>query len=133
MEEIERDLNDSITDGLKTVSYSVNNGGIFELVTGDGWQPVNDVNRQAWREIEKKVDLARRKVAAGRFSCLYYHMVANQMNVFLLARYTGQRPWTVFCHLLPFFFQRLQVEQVQKYADLFHISPAELAKAACNR
>lgn len=111
----------------------MSNGGIFELVAGDGWQPVNDVNRQAWREIEKKVDLARRKVAAGRFSCLYYHMVANQMNVFLLARYTGQRPWTVFSHLLPFFFQRLSVEQVQKYADLFHLSPADLAKTACSR
>ncbi len=118
----------SITDGLKTVGYAKNSEGRVEQIESDGWQPVNEVNLQAWREIGKQVDQARRTVASGRASCLYYHMVANQMGIRLLARYTRQPSWRVLLHLAPFFFRRLDSEQLHRYAALFQVSTEDLAQ-----
>ena len=118
----------SVTGGLKTVSYAKDYQGRVEMVEGDGWQPINDVNGQAWREIEKQIDRARAQVASGRTSCLYYYMVANQMSILLLARYSRQSPLKVFLHLIPFFFKRLQIVETQKYADLFQVAPEDLIR-----
>lgn len=117
-----------VTDGLKTVSYARNSQGRIEPVEGDGWQPVNDVNGQAWREIEQRIAQARDKVASGRVSCLYYHMVANQMTVWLLARYTHQSALRVVLDLLPFCFNRLPPGRLQIYADLFQLAAADLGR-----
>ena len=116
----------SVTDGLKTVSYASNGTGRVDMTKGDGWQPVNEVNGQAWREIEQRIDRARTRVASGRASCLYYYMIANQMSPWLLARYTRQSLLAVLLHLLPFFFKRLKTGALQKYADLFRIAAEDL-------
>ncbi len=118
----------SITDGLKTVSYVKNGEGRLEQVQSDSWQPVNEVNFQAWQEIEKQIHRAKCKVASGRASRLYYYMIANQMNMMLLARYTRQSAIRVFFHLNPFFFKRLSNERLKRYADLFKISVEHLTK-----
>jgi hypothetical protein len=117
---------ESITGGVKTVSYSVNGEGEYELVSGPGWQPVNVVNRQAWLEIEKSIAASREKVESGRVSCLHYYMTANQMDIGLLARYTNQSRWQVRLHLIPLFYRRLGQETLQKYGHLFQVSPDEL-------
>lgn len=115
-----------VTDGIKTVSYSVNDEGNFELVPGPGWQPVNIVNRQAWQEIEKQIESSKGKVNSGRVSCLHYYMIANQMTIGLLAGYTNQSRLRVWLHLIPFVFQRLRPETLKKYADLFQVSRNDL-------
>lgn len=126
MEPPDQSSDNGITEGLKSVSYSVNSKGEYELVPGSGWQPVNVVNRQAWREIEKKIALSRKKVASGRVSCLHYYMTANQMDIGLLARYTEHSRWLVRLHLIPFIFNRLNPDTIKKYADLFMVSPDDL-------
>ena len=119
---------EDITEGQKIVSYSVNSNGDYELVPEFIWQPVNVVNQQAWREIEKKIALSRKKVFAGLVSCLHYYMTANQMDTGLLAQYTGQSRWRVRLHLVPFIFHRLSAATLRNYAHLFQISPDDLIK-----
>lgn len=118
----------SLTDGLKIVSYAPGDDGRPAPVSSESWQPVSEVNLQAWQEIDKQVDRARRRVSNGRTSCLYYYMIANQMNTLLLARYTRQSPLRVVLHLLPFVFKRLSKERLCRYADLFQITPEDLKK-----
>jgi hypothetical protein len=118
----------SITNGLKIVSYGVNSKGEYELTPEDVWLPVNVVNTQAWREIEKSIAASKELISAGRASCLHYHMTANQMDVGLLAQYTGQARWRVRLHLIPFFFQRLDANTLKKYAELFKISLDDLTQ-----
>jgi len=115
-----------ISNGLKIVSYAVNDRGQYELSQDFFWQPVNIVNDQAWQEIAKKIALSRDKVAAGRVSCLHYYMTANQMDTGLVARYTGQPRWKVFLHLAPFVFNRVSDDTLLKYADLYRVSLADL-------
>jgi len=119
-----------IADGLKTVSYVADTKGNQELVPGSIWQPVNIVNRQAWQEIEKHIELSKEKVASGRVSCLHYYMTANQMDIGLLAQYTRQARWRVHLHLIPFFFKRLRVTTINRYAEVFQVSPDDLIQGA---
>ena len=116
----------SITGGLLTLNYAPDGTGSVTPRKNECWQPVNEVNHQAWEEIDRHVARAHRKVASGQTSCLYYYMVANQMSVFLLARYTGQPFWQVYLHLRPFFFRRLAGRQLSLYARLFHVSADDL-------
>lgn len=119
---------EDITDGLKIVSYAVNSKGEYELTPDFVWQPVNVVNHQAWQEIEKNIAASKDKIAAGRVSCLHYYMTANQMDTGLLAQYTDQPRWKVCLHLLPFIFNRLSAKTLKKYAELYRISPDDLAQ-----
>ena len=116
----------SITDGLHTLNYSPNRSGQIITRKEDSWQPVSEVNHQAWEEINRHIARALRKVASGQASCLYYYMVANQMNALLLASYTGQPFWKICLHLRPFFFKRLSRKQLNLYAQLFEVSEDDL-------
>lgn len=115
-----------INDGLRIVSYSADREGRCVRHQDHGWQPVNVVNRQAWQEIEKSIAASRKKIAAGSVSCLHYYMTAHQMTPALLARYTGQSSWLVRLHLVPFIYKRLGPATLQKYAELFQVSLADL-------
>lgn len=126
METADHPSSEEITAGLKIVGYARNQKGEYELVPEFVWQPVEVVNQQAWQEIEKNIARSREKVLAGRVSCLHYYMTANQMDPGLLAAYTGQPRWKVRLHLVPWIFNRLPVDALMSYAELFKISPDDL-------
>ncbi|TKB10803.1 hypothetical protein [Desulforhopalus sp. IMCC35007] len=115
-----------ITGAVKVVSYVANKNGNQELVQGSMWSPVDVVNHQAWLEIDKHIGASKKKVAAGRVSCLHYYMTANQMDTSLLASYTRQPRWLVCLHLFPFFFRRLGAKSLKKYGEVFKVSPDDL-------
>ncbi|RWX46845.1 hypothetical protein VT98_12533, partial [Candidatus Electrothrix communis] len=117
---------ESVTDGLHTVSYVADAQGEQELISGSVWQPVNIVNRQAWEEIEEHIAASKENVAQGRVSCLHYYMIANQMDTGLLAKYTGQVRCLVRLHLVPFIFRRLGRKTLDRYAKVFLVSPEDL-------
>ena len=115
-----------VADGLNIISYIADNDGSQKRVSCPVWQPVNIVNRQAWREIERKIEISKRKIAAGKVSCLHYYLTANQMDSGLLAGYTGQSRWRVWLHIFPFFFHRLGPATINRYAEVFKVSAADL-------
>lgn len=117
-----------ITEGRKIVSYGLNGDGDYELRSEYVCQPVEIANTQAWAEIDRQIALSKEKVLAGRVSCLHFYMTANQMDIGLLARYSGQPGWKVRLHLMPFFFKRASARTVQIYADLFKVSPEDLVR-----
>lgn len=126
MDSLIQSAESGITDGIKIVSYVKDDQGNQELVAGSMWHPVDIVNRQAWAEIDKQIKTAKEKVAAGRVSCLYYYMTANQMNTSLLASYTGQSRWMVRLHMVPFFFLRMRARTLNKYGEIFKVSVDDL-------
>ena len=126
MEQQSPPTDNGITEGVQTISYSVNDEGNYEPLSGPGWQPLNIVNRQAWQEIEKHIEASREKVVSGRVSCLHYYMTAHQMDIGLLAGYTNQSRLRVRLHLIPFFYKRLGPETLKKYGELFAVSTDDL-------
>jgi hypothetical protein len=126
MDKLNQSLDGDITDGLKIISYVANTSGSQELVQSSMWHPVGVVNHQAWQEIEKQIEASKKRVAAGRVSCLHYYMTANQMDAGLLANYTRQLRWLVRLHMIPFFFCRLSPDTLKKYGKIFNVSPDDL-------
>lgn len=127
-EEIPLPVDQGITNGLKIVSYVLNDRGKYELTPDFLWQPATVANHQAWEEIAKKITASQNKVAAGRVSCLHYYMTANQMDIGLVAQYTGQSRWKVLLHLVPFVFGRVSADTLRKYADMYKVSLDDLRK-----
>jgi hypothetical protein len=128
MDRIDKSFDNDITDGLKIISYVAGNDGSHELVPDSMWHPVSIVNRQAWQEIEKKIESSKTKIAIGKVSCLHYYMTSSQMDTGLLAKYTGQPRWLVCLHMIPFFFNRLRAETLNKYVKIFKVSQHDLVQ-----
>ena len=126
MDRIDKSFDNDITDGLKIISYVAGNDGSHELVSDSMWHPVSIVNRQAWQEIEKKIEYSKAKIATGKVSCLHYYMTSSQMDTGLLAKYTGQPRWLVCLHMIPFFFNRLRAGTLNKYVKIFKVSQHDL-------
>jgi hypothetical protein len=83
-------------------------------------------NSQAWDLIKAEIDVVLEKIRAGKLSPLAFHMVNNQMNVSLLAKYARLSRWRVWLHLRPNGFRRLTPPMLKRYAEIFEIEVAAL-------
>jgi len=123
-EEVPQD--EGIAEGLKEVTYAVDEAGSYVIVPSAGWEPKNISNYQAWEVIAAQVESARAQVLAGRLSPLAFHMARNQMTVALMAQYMGLWRWQVRLHLRPGFFSRLRPELLDRYAAMLRTTAAKL-------
>ncbi|PLX76804.1 MAG: hypothetical protein C0615_06225 [Desulfuromonas sp.] len=112
--------------GCREINYAVDDDGHYTLESSVGWEAKNIALRQAWEEIIDQLHRVLDEVRAGAKSPLAYHMVKNQMNPILLARYSGIARWRVKRHFKPAVFAKLKQSDLQPYADLFKISVEEL-------
>jgi len=117
---------EGIAEGLKEVTYAVDEEGRYTLVPSAGWEPKNISNYQAWEQIARQVDKARAAVEAGKLSPLAFHMARNQMDTGLMAQYMGLFRWQVRRHLKPAVFARLKPELLAKYAAMLRTTVEEL-------
>jgi len=117
---------EGIAEGLKEVTYAVDEAGSYVVVPSAGWEPKNISNYQAWEVIAEQVEAARRQVLAGRRSPLAYHMARNQMTLALMAQYMGLWRWQVRLHLQPGFFRRLKPEMLERYAAMLRTTVDKL-------
>lgn len=117
-----------IDGDLQEVCYAVNEEGRYVLAQSAGWEPKNVVNDQAWDLINEKLATTMANIRAGKQSPLAYHMVRNQMNVGLLAKYVPYGRLRVWWHLRPKVFDRLTSKVLKPYADLFDLDVVDLKK-----
>lgn len=117
-----------ITDDRREICYAVNENGRYVLAQSAGWVVKNIANDQAWEIIRRQVDATLAKIEAGELSPLAFHMVRNQMNVGLLAKYVRINRWRVKRHLKPEVFKRLKPSVLKKYAEVFEIGVEQLSE-----
>ncbi len=117
---------EGIAEGLKEVTYAVDETGSYVVVPSAGWEPKNISNYQAWEVIAAQIEAARREVMAGKVSPLAFHMARNQMNIALLAQYMGFWRWRVCRHLKPAIFAGLSPKILENYAAMLRTTVAEL-------
>jgi hypothetical protein len=114
--------------GLQEITYAVDANGRYVVVPSLGWEPKNIANAQAWEVIAEDIRTQARRVRAGERSPLAYHLARNLMTVGLAASYVRLPRWRVKRHLKPSVFDRLKPEILQRYADLFGLTLAELKR-----
>ncbi|WP_291907430.1 hypothetical protein [Chitinophaga sp. CB10] len=125
-EEVPQDKDNLHEGTFKQIMYAVDNSGNYVQVQSAGWEPENIALGQAWEEVNKRVETAKQKVLAGEVSPIAYYMEKNIMDLALLANYVGKFQWQVKRHMKPAVFARLSQKMLQKYADAFKISIADL-------
>ena len=117
-----------ITDDRREICYAVDDNGNYVLAESAGWEPKNVANSQAWDIIRDQVQETLKNIEAGILSPLAFHMVNNQMNVSLLAKYVRLSRWRVRRHLKPAVFNRLKPQILKRYADIFEIDVSSLSR-----
>jgi hypothetical protein len=117
---------DGLNKGMSEITYAVDENGRYAGVRSLGWEPKNIVNAQAWEVITDDLMAIVRMVRAGKRSPLAYHMAKRLMTIGLLASYVRLPRWRVKRHLKPSVFGRLKPEILQRYADVFGLTLADI-------
>ncbi len=117
---------DGLNKGMSEITYAVDESGRYAGVRSLGWEPKNIVNAQAWEVITEDLTAIIGMVRAGKRSPIAYHMAKRLMTVGLLASYVRLPRWRVKRHLKPSVFSRIKPEILQRYADIFGLTLAQI-------
>lgn len=113
-------------DKIKKLVYATDKEGHYSGVSSAGWEAENIATQQAWEAIEEELKETAQKVKDGMLSPIAYFMLKKLMDVAILARYVGKWQWQVKRHFKPSIFQKLPQKTIDKYAEVFGITPQEL-------
>jgi len=108
--------------------YVLDENGNYVQALSQGWDPKTTVLQQAWDHINEHVEDAKQQVLAGKYSPLYYHMEKAQMDLKLVAEYTGFTKAKIKEHMTPEGFKRLGEDEVAKYVETFNIPAGTLGQ-----
>ena len=124
--EVPQDDANMLQGKLKEPIYSLDEDGNYTTIPSVGWDPKNAIMQQAWDNINEKIEAIRQRVLSGELSPVAYYMEKEIMDTGLLSKYVGLWKWTVKKHLKQKHFQKLNNDQLKKYADVFDLSVADL-------
>ncbi len=110
------------------INYAVDEDGKYVLTPSAGWEPANWANRQAWDLVEQELAEILDQVKQGTLSPLAYHMARSLMDVKMVSRYAGIACWRVKRHCKPRVFMRLSPALLERYANIFKITVAQLVE-----
>ena len=108
------------------VLYATNQEGEFELVKSAGEECVNVANEQAWEQVEARCAQAKEKILQGKASPLLYHLEKQQLDSGMFASMVHRSRLTIFWHLKPGPFAKLDPATLAQYAKALRISVEEL-------
>lgn len=111
---------------LKKLVYAVGKDGKYTGVNSAGWEAENYAMRQAWDAVDEALAETEAKVKEGNLSPIAYYMQKSLMDMALLAKYVGKWKWQVKRHMKPAVFNKLSNSLIEKYAEVFNITPEEL-------
>jgi len=110
----------------KEVCYATDDAGNYVTQLSSGWDVKITALDVAWDDIKERVAKARAQVLNGEASPILFFMEYRLMDIKLVADYTGFWQWTIKRHLKPEVFNNLSELKLQKYAEAFNTSVADL-------
>lgn len=110
----------------REVCYVKNEDGKYETALSKGWEVKKQALDSAWEEVNERVEDARKAVASGEKSPVYYFMELRLMDLSVLSGYTGIFPFFIKRHFKPSVFKDLSERKLEKYARAFDITVSEL-------
>ncbi|ALU25624.1 MULTISPECIES: hypothetical protein [Myroides] len=111
---------------IKELCYAVNDDGEYVTALSSGWETKTIVQEATLSQIEERVNEARQQVIEGVYSPIVYYMEVNRMDMQTLCAYVSMWKWRVKRHFKPTVFNKLSNTILQRYADAFGITVAEL-------
>lgn len=124
-EDVPQDLS-SLGKITTELCYATDESGNYTTQQSRGWDVKISALDVTWENVEKRSAFAREKVSKGEVSPLLYFMEKNVMDVAILSGYTEIWKWRIRRHLKPAVFRKLSDAILQKYAEAFNCTVAEL-------
>lgn len=110
----------------KELMYVKDKDGKYTTDLSTGWDVKKQALDNAWDDIRERTEEARKAVANGEKSPIYYFMELRIMDFPVLSGYTGFWAFTIKRHMKPNVFKNLSEKKLQIYAKAFEISVEEL-------
>lgn len=125
-EKVPQDTSNLTKNNVKELLYATDENGDYTTTLSTGWEPKTIALSNSIDDINERIAEAKLQVETGESSPIYYYMERNKMDLTILASYVGMWKWRVKRHFKPAVFAKLNPTILQKYADAFEISIAEL-------
>ncbi|CAA9195695.1 hypothetical protein [Flavobacterium collinsii] len=125
-ENVPQDKGNLTKNNLKELLYATDENGDYTTTLSTGWEPKTIALSNSIDEINERIAEAKLQVKTGEVSPICYYMELNKMDLTILSSYVGMWKWRVKRHFKPTVFAKLNNSVLQKYADAFEISIAEL-------
>lgn len=125
-EEVPQDKGNLSNKNMKELVYATDEKGNYTTALSTGWEPKTIALSNSIDEISERIALAKNQVENNEASPIVYFMEYSRMDVAILSSYVGMWQWRVKRHFKPKVFAKLSDKILQKYADTFNISIAEL-------
>ena len=116
----------------KEVCYATDASGKYTTQLSNGWDVKSTALDAAWQQVEERIATAKQKVLDNEASPILYFMERGLMDIQILAGYTGFWQWQIKRHLKPEVFNSLSDKKLQKYAEVFNLSVADLKTITIN-
>lgn len=125
-EKVPQDKGNLTQNNLKELLYATDENGNYTTTLSTGWEPKTIALSNSIADINERIAEAKQQVEAREVSPICYYMELNKMDLTILASYVGMWKWRVKRHFKPAVFAQLSNSILQKYAEAFEISIAEL-------
>lgn len=106
--------------------YAVDDDGKFVPVQSTGWEAKSVVQYENLDVLDQRIQQALNDFKAGKLSPIVYFMELNRMDWQTLAAYMGKWRFFIKRHAKPSVFKALPTKTLEKYAQTFGITLAEL-------
>ncbi|MDB5004276.1 MAG: hypothetical protein JWQ34_2501 [Mucilaginibacter sp.] len=116
----------------KEVCYATDDSGKYTTQLSNGWEVKSTALDTAWQQVEERIAAAKQKVLNNGASPILFFMEKGLMDIQILAGYTGFWQWQVKRHLKPDVFNNLSYKKLEKYAEVFNVSVADLKTMTVN-
>ena len=110
----------------REVCYVKDEGSKYEQSLSTGWNVKVEALNEAWKEINHRIEDARKAVENGEKSPVLFFKELNLMVFPTLCAYTGFWKFTINRHMKPRVFKKLSNKKLGIYAKVFKISIEEL-------
>lgn len=124
--DVPQDKSNLESASFKELCYAVDENGEYTTAQSTGWTPKTIALDNAIEDINERVKDAKNRVMNNETSPIEYYMELHKMDLGILASYVGMWKWRVKRHFKPKVFKRLSKKTLQKYANVFEISIAQL-------
>ncbi|TDE31710.1 MULTISPECIES: hypothetical protein [Flavobacterium] len=125
-EEVPQDKGNLSNKNMRELVYATDEKGNYTTALSTGWEPKTIALSNSIEEISERIAIAKEQVKNNEVSPICYFMEFSRMDIAVLSSYVGMWQWRVKRHFKPKIFAGLSDKILQKYADAFNISVAEL-------
>jgi len=124
--EVPQDKGNLSKSNMKELVYATDEKGNYTTALSTGWEPKTIALSNSIDEINERIATAKEQVKNDEVSPIVYFMECSKMDIGVLSSYVGMWQWRVKRHFKPTIFAKLSDTTLQKYAETFNISVAEL-------